>query len=136
MKRVLITGSRTWDDSVTIMTALVQYQVSSGLPATELTLVSGHCPKGADTLAEIAAETCGWNIERHPAQWDMHSEDCPEWHIQDPTYCRRAGFVRNKRMVDLGADICFAFIKDGSKGATATAALADEAGIPVRRYIR
>ena len=116
MKRILITGSRTWENTDTIFGALWGAQEEIG----DFTLVSGACPTGADRICEDAARRAGMPIERHPADWKTHG--------------RRAGFVRNAEMVNLGADLCLAFIRDNSKGASMTADLAQKAGIPTIIY--
>lgn len=115
MKRVLITGSRDWDARDTITLALVNALDDLG----EYILVSGACPTGADRMCEETAEALGLAVELHPADWGLHK--------------KRAGFVRNSEMVALGADLCIAFIKNNSKGASMTARLAEDAGIPVLR---
>jgi hypothetical protein len=118
--RVLVTGSRDWIDRDVILNAF------SGLPFRHGTLpvvVHGDC-KGADRLAELVAERVfGWKTEGHPAIWRPNG-------IYNP----QAGLLRNRKMVELGADICLAFIKNGSRGATHCAGLAEEAGIPTRRF--
>jgi hypothetical protein len=120
--RILVTGSRTWDDKEFIWNVL-------DLALAELrdvTVVHGACPKGADAIAH------GWvrhqlvngggevRAERHPADWSTHG--------------RAAGFRRNAEMVQLGADLCLAFVRDGSRGASNCADLAERAGIEVRRF--
>lgn len=114
--RILVTGSRTWDDFRAIFDALAPYNYG------RITLVHGDCPRGADAMASAAARAFGWEIERHPADWR---------NLGKP-----AGFIRNAAMVDLGADVCLAFIRDGSPGASHCAHLAEQAGIPVRRFTR
>jgi hypothetical protein len=113
--RLLITGSRDWDDALTIMSEIA----SVAIPPSSWTLVSGACPTGADKICEEFAESLGMTVERHPADWQKHG--------------KRAGFIRNAEMVKHGADACLAFIKNRSKGATMTATLAEKAGIPTRR---
>jgi hypothetical protein len=112
--RVLVTGSRTWTDTTAIRQGLARVW------HPEAVLVSGACPRGADRLAEACWEHWGGRVERHPADWRR--------------YPRRAGFVRNLAMVELGADVCLAFIRGQSRGATHCADAARAAGIPVIAY--
>ena len=117
--RVLVTGSRDWDDYDAVEKALFNIEEDwTTLP----TLVSGGCPTGADRMAEGIASNLRWDLEVYPADWEA--------------YGRRAGFVRNAEMVKLGADVCLAFIKGNSRGATMTADLAEKAGIPVIRFTK
>ena len=117
--RVLVTGSRDWTDRQAVWAALAD--AASTVPADrDLVIVHGACPTGADNIAHRWAVSYGAIVDAHLANWSIDG--------------KRAGFIRNARMVNLGADVCLAFIKDGSHGASHTARLADEAGIPVRRW--
>lgn len=118
--RILVTGSRFWTSEPPIYETLLRWW---GEP--QVTLVSGACPprwvdgvfyKGADRICEEAARAYGWTVELHPAEWTLHG--------------KRAGFLRNQEMVDLGADYCCAFILNNSAGATMTERIARKAGIP------
>ena len=115
--RILVTGSREWDDYEVIVFEL------AGLLLLHpgAVLVHGACPKGADRMAGMAAEQLAMTQEPHPADWTG--------------YGKSAGFIRNAEMVALGADVCLAFYKQGAgnKGTDHCASLAEKAGIPVRR---
>lgn len=113
--RVLVTGSRDWSDGLRVWEELTAVKVRP------LTVVEGACPTGADKYAYY------WTLfrddvisERHPAAWDELG--------------KRAGMVRNRWMVDLGADLCLAFIRDYSVGSTNCANLAASVGIPTRIF--
>lgn len=116
--RILVTGSRDWTDPECVEDAIMYETLHSEPPYM---IVHGACPTGADAHADrVAHEYVDLMVERHPADWKTHG--------------KAAGFRRNAEMVALGADICLAFIKNGSKGATHTADLAEKAGIPTRRF--
>jgi hypothetical protein len=111
VERILLTGSRTWTRGRLLRMALEL------LPPTAQ-LVHGYA-RGADSLADQIWG--GWlnrRVEQHPL---------PEgWYRVN----RRAGLDRNQHMVSLGADLCLAFIRGGSGGATHCAESARAAGIP------
>lgn len=118
MRRVLVTGSRDWKDRSSVWYALQGELERYG----SIVVVHGACPTGADDIADRWA----WGMyqeghqampEDHPADWDR--------------YGKAAGPIRNKHMVDLGADVCHAFPIEGSRGTFGCMRLAEEAGIPV-----
>jgi hypothetical protein len=123
--RILITGGRNWTDYTTINDAILDASMWQDVswwpdfdPAT-ITIVHGDA-KGADTIAGGVARMFGMTEERHPANWETHH--------------RAAGPIRNQEMVDLGADLCLAFLMPGSKGTADCVRRAEKAGIEVRKY--
>jgi SLOG family YspA-like protein len=121
--RVLFTGSRSWDDQAAIFTALniiAEAALDSGFD--RVVLVHGACPSGGDAHAEAWYRAkrgeIPLGVERHPANWAEHG--------------KRAGYVRNLAMVQRGADVCLAAIREASKGASMCAELAERAGITVQ----
>lgn len=143
--RILVTGSRDWTDRTQVWRALSD-AVSPVPVDQEVVVVHGHCPSGADALADVWAQKYGAAVERLPADWDHCTDSCPQGHrkMKQPgdtvhpgecsDYCPAAGPRRNWEMVRRGADVCTAFIRNGSRGASHTASLAEKAGIPVRRF--
>ncbi len=127
--RILVTGSRDWDSPLEVYERLADVRAVAHESGRydRFIVVHGACPRGAD---KHAARWCLFPDafadmpvigEPHPADWKGG-------------YGKAAGFVRNAKMVKLGADLCLAFIRNGSRGATHCADLAERAGIPVRRF--
>jgi YspA, cpYpsA-related SLOG family len=118
--RLLVTGSRTWDDVPAIERALA---VILDRHPEGVLLVHGGCPRGADAIAAAyAARTPGYRSEEHPADWRR--------------YGRTAGYRRNAEMIALGADGGVAFIRGASPGSTSAVRLARAAGIPIWLHLQ
>lgn len=131
MSRILVTGSRDWTDYDTIcrgLTVAIETVIADRPDDFTITLVHGNA-KGADLLADRFMRnarkfmlTKGFTIVIEP-----HNADWEKWG-------KSAGPVRNKEMVDLGADVIVAFIKNNSRGATHCLSLAEKAGIKTLVY--
>jgi YspA, cpYpsA-related SLOG family len=123
-KRILVTASRDWDDEDALREALYEAEMVADLAPWPLVLIHGACPTGGDKQADdwVKTRTRPWLVEREPAQWNQ--------------YGRAAGPIRNVLMVSRGADMCLAFIKGESTGATGCASMAELALIPTWKLVR
>lgn len=139
--RILVTGSRDWEDVGVIRRALEE-AVAIVPRYQPITVVHGNCPGGADRHADHIArwmrgKGMAIDVEQHPAKGHP-TQDFGRW--------PGAGPRRNAYMVSLGADMALAFIgpcnsprcfrvePHPSHGATGCARLAEQAGIPTRRW--
>lgn len=101
--RILITGSREWNDLNLMRNALAKAREMNveGFP---MVIVHGGA-RGADKMAGLLArDTADASEEVHEANWR------PLGYF-DPMQ----GFVRNQKMVDLRADLAIAFYRVGAK---------------------
>lgn len=114
--RILITGSRTYTDKDNIRNAIISVLDQYDLLPKYCTLVHGGA-SGADTLAGNIWDSLAGVVEVHQADWN--------------NYGKKAGTLRNKEMVDKGADICLAFPDENSVGTWDCIKRASRAGIPV-----
>ena len=103
MPRVLITGSREFNNELVMREIFNRYH--DRYMGCETILVHGDA-RGADRLSARVASSIvpDMTVETHPANWELHG--------------KRAGFMRNELMVDLGADVAIAFrwIGAGNRG--------------------
>jgi hypothetical protein len=117
--RVLICGSRDWDD-VACIERVVQ-ELAAADP--DLVVIEGEA-RGADSIARDAARRLGVPVIKYPADW--------------VSYGRAAGPMRNQQMLDAGPDLVVAFHPNiaESKGTRDMVMRAGRAGIPVRLVLR
>jgi len=113
--RVIVTGSRAWEDEAAIMRRL------AALPAS-CTIVVGYnpdteLPYGVDKIAYHLAHALNLSVETHPADWK--------------SYGKVAGLVRNTEMARAGASLCIAFWDGRSRGTKHMIGQAHAHGIPV-----
>lgn len=88
--RLLITGSRGWYDEAKIEAVVKDFMSWAETKGEEFVLIHGHCPKGADALADMVGRRLGLvvgeTLIRVPADWKKHGKG--------------AGPKRNQQMLD------------------------------------
>jgi len=131
--RILVTGSRRFDDAQAVREALAAAIAGIDGPVT---VVHGGAT-GADELAAVLAPTFGPHVtcERWPADWPGPCRaECRPGHRRarrdGSTYCPAAGNYRNQAMVDAGAQLALAFPIGESPGTRDCVRRAAKAGIP------
>ncbi len=128
--RILVTGSRRWTDVERIATVLAGVRAQEHF--ADAVLVHGDAA-GADRIAAAEWIALGGQVEPHPARWGRCVAECPPTHLRVSNhgrrYCPTAGWRRNRSMVEQGADLCLAFVRDNSRGAVHCRTLAEGAGI-------
>lgn len=116
--RVLICGSRTFDNAAAILDAVMRLELK--YLDGDLVCIHGDA-RGADKIAATICERRDWTVRAYPADWSLG---------------RRAGYVRNQQMLDEGKpDLVLAFRSAGeSRGTDMMVKLARDAGVPTFVY--
>ncbi len=124
--RVILGGSRDWDDRSSIDGALRKaLDFLEGDTKRGVYLVHG-VSRGASELGARRASALDFIVEPHRPERNIHSRSCPEenpgtgacWQHR-PQGCRKASQRLNRRLIESGADILLLFIRDGSSDAQA-----------------
>lgn len=124
--KILVCGSRTWTNE-----KVIERELKKLPPGT--IIVHGHCPSGADAIADKLAMKLGFQIRRYPADWDGEREATGSPNA--------AGPKRNSRMIreehpdkdGVAFDMGLAFTADlqRSRGTKDCVTRARKAGIKV-----
>lgn len=113
--KVLMCGSRTWDDLEAIVRWLGNLRGEHG---EALVVISGGAPRGADRICASVCDALGISLVEVPAEWER--------------YGKRAGILRNVKMLNLEPQLVIAFWDGRSAGTRHTIDEATRRGIPVR----
>jgi hypothetical protein len=108
--KVLVCGSRDWADEDRIADVLAEY-------APDHPTILHGAARGADSIADRVAKLYGYEVKPFAADWYGMG--------------RRAGIVRNLRMLDEEPDLVVAFQRERSRGTQHTIDEARKRGIPV-----
>ena len=120
MTRVIIAGSRKFNDYQKLLETLDELGIHLINSIDSVEIISGHAP-GADTLGERFADAYGYPLKIFPADWDK--------------YGKAAGPIRNEQMAKYAAEtdrgILIAFPIGESKGTRNMIKLAKQYGLEV-----
>lgn len=113
MFRVIVAGSREFKDYQLLEKTLDDFLQDRKEP-TRILCGMAH---GADELGLLYAHRHNYELEKHPAKWDIHG--------------KRAGFIRNEEMAN-NADALIAFWDGESHGTKDMIKCAKEHGLHVK----
>jgi predicted Fe-Mo cluster-binding NifX family protein len=116
--RVIVSGSRIFREKKVLELVLEELQKEH----PNLLIIEGEA-KGADVMARDWAQENGVPFEKYPvtkADWEAKG--------------KAAGVIRNKQMLDTGADLVIAFPVGQAKGTNNMIKIARKAGVEVRVY--
>lgn len=116
--RILVTGSRDFNDSAKMRIVLFRVLEALGHEEDSKPVLVHGDARGADTIARrIWTLEWGFLDEAHSADWEL--------------YGKAAGHIRNAEMAELGADVCIAFPTGKSPGTRGMMNLCRKKGIRV-----
>jgi hypothetical protein len=113
-RKVAISGSRRYAKSWLVQQCIAtEYRKCNG----EIVFLVGDCQTGVDSITKSFLETSGWPFKEFFADWAVHG--------------KAAGPIRNREMINYGADLLIAFPDSGSRGTKDCATYAASKGIEV-----
>ncbi len=116
--RVLFSGNRKFSDDKIVISMLERLAARAG-SAAQVTVVHGGSGN-LDWMVDVLARHMGMRVEIHRANWQKHG--------------KAAGPIRNRAMVELGADLLVAYPLPGGRGTQDCIERGVRAGIPTLVY--